>query len=112
MTPEDVLSECAVVGIEVVLTPTGPVCRGGVPNQALLGLLKEHRDGIIELLGGQAQPPGPAPEPRVSRCPGHAATKGRWFDCGVWVHCPDDSEAFCRQSWCPIRASARQEEPW
>lgn len=119
MTPDEVLSECAVAGIEVVMTPKGPVCRGGTPNQALLGLLKEHREAIIGILDDgslQMETPGDPEGPASSgatRCPGHYAYKDKWRDCGAWVYAPEDSEAFCQQSRCPMRSQVRQEEePW
>jgi hypothetical protein len=112
LTAADVLLECDVAGIDVALREDGqPVVRAGRPNAALMAALKEHRAGIIELLGGKPVQPGPV------RCDGYVYRRkvdGTWREkpvaCGAWVYEAIDHEFFCSAAkWCPFRLQARGE---
>lgn len=102
MTAADVLTQAAVAGCEVYLKDGKPVVRGS-PNAALLAALKEHRAGIVALLGGAAGP---------EWCEGHPDPDdwkklGRVVVCRAWVYEAADSEAFCNLRGCPFRRRAR-----
>ena len=106
MTPAGVLMQAAVAGVEVVLREDGqPVVRGGRPNAALLAALREHRAGIVRLLGG-------TPEPE--RCGGYVfrhKADGEWaeriVDCPAWVYEPVDDMHWCPARSCPFRQRVR-----
>lgn len=89
MTAREVLDLAAVAGIDVYLRDTGqPAVRGGIPNAALMAALKEHRTGIIRLLGGD-----PSPD---------------WCDeCRAWISEAVDSESFCSLKACVFRRRVR-----
>ena len=114
MTPADVLAEAAVAGFAVVLrddgTPALKCAPGLAPNAALKAALREHRAGIIRLLGGTVEP---------ATCPGYVFKAKRKdgtesktpVPCGAVVFEAEDSDFFCpARAWCPFRAEARRRE--
>lgn len=94
MTAAGVLLQAAAAGFEVALKDDGsPVLKGPPgerPNAALLAALKEHRAGIITLLGG-----------------GRVATTCE--PCGALVYGAWDDPTFCDRKRCPMRAQVRRQ---
>lgn len=103
MTPaESLLTQAAVDGFDVCLVNGKPVVRptgDSKPNAAMMASLREHRDEIIRLLGGQ-----PTPAPAVSK-PEFEPKK--CADCGSWVFEPMDNEFFCDWRRCQWKRFAR-----
>ena len=105
MTAADVLRECEAVGVEVYLRDDGSPAYKGSPNAALRAALKEHRAGVVRLLGG-------TPEPET--CDGFTRryrVKDEWREeqvrCGALVAEAVDSPAWCQWAGCPFRKRVR-----
>lgn len=110
MTAADVLRDCAVAGVDVYLRDDGAPAYRGSPNAALKAALKEHRAGVVALLGGAAGP---------EACAGYTYRfrdkAGEWrekvIDCGATVYEAVDNEFFCPARACPFREEARRRGP-
>ena len=56
MTPQEVLEELGGMGYRLYLRPGGVRLAGeGIPPPKLLDLIREHRDGLMDLLEAEAQ---------------------------------------------------------
>ena len=105
MTAAEVLASAEVAGVDVYLRPDGTPAVRGNPSPALLAALKEHRAGVVRLLGG-------TPEPET--CDGFTRrfkVKDEWREeqvrCGALVAEAVDSPAWCQWAGCPFRKRVR-----
>lgn len=89
MTAEDTLFAIDLAGFTVVVKDGRPSLQcpaGKRPNAALLAALKEHRAGVLALLGVEA--PAPPPESRLSQIVTTEAACDPEVcgTCDAWVH--------------------------